>query len=102
MPTGDVSEKDVDKARDRVEKLRQQLDEENAKVTGSETARNNAVRKARLDAEADRLQQEIDAARNRLKVSSGTEDRLLDQIAVTEEVVDTTPTVADESEKKEK
>lgn len=88
----EVTDKDVEKSRTRVEKLRDQLAQVNADVVESEASRNNRVRQASLDAEADRLEVELAAARERLKASKKSDDTILDNLddAVQPEV-DTTP-----------
>lgn len=89
----EVTDKDVEKSRDRVDKLRQQVASAEAELTTSEASRNNAVKQARLDAEAQRLEQRLAAARSHLKTSK-QEDRLVEEAGVVEEVVDTSPSPA--------
>jgi hypothetical protein len=92
MPDKTVTDKDVEKSREKVEKLREQLAAANFDLVTSEQSRNNAVTKARLDAEAERLQAQLAAAKDRLKVSKSG-DPIVEQIkeSVAPQEVDTTP-----------
>lgn len=65
----DVTDDDVQASRDRVAALRQELSDTTNELAISEASRNNVVRKAQLDQEADRLERELEAARARLEVS---------------------------------
>lgn len=87
----EVTDKDVEKSRTRVEKLRDQLAQTEAELASSEASRTNAVRQARLDAEADRLERDLAAARERLKESKKSDNLLLDNIGEVTPEVDTTP-----------
>lgn len=80
MPKSTVTDKDVAKARAEVEKLRQQVADTKAKITESEVDRNNRVQVERLDAEAERLRAELDAAKAALKLSTSSEERIVEQI----------------------
>lgn len=72
--TKQVPDEEVVESRTRVEKLREELAEVNGKLTVSESSRTNAVRKARLDREAESLERQLEAARQRLAVSQGEDD----------------------------
>ena len=74
--TVEVSEEDVQQSRDRVQQLREELAETQRNLAVSEASRTNAVRKARLDREADSLEQQLQAARDRLAVSQGTDENM--------------------------
>ncbi len=91
MPTKNttVTDKDVQKARDRVDKLRGQRDEAEAALRVSEANRNNVVIKATLDVEGDRLEQELATMRERVKVSAASADDIVPNPEPDE--VDTTP-----------
>ena len=69
----DVTSEDVESSREKVEALRAELAETNSQLTSNEDSRNNAVRKARLDQEAEDLKRELEAARSRLSVSKEEE-----------------------------
>ena len=65
----DVDAKEVESTRERVEELRAELSDVNQQLAESEASRTNAVRKERLDREAQTLEQQLEAARSRLQVS---------------------------------
>lgn len=65
-----VTDKEVDSARSRVTKLREQIRAEKAKVQVNSTEAENAVRKAALDTEADRLEAELAALKDANKASN--------------------------------
>lgn len=97
MPkTTEVSDKEVARSRDRVEKLRQQIADEEAKLKTSESGRNNAVQKARLDAEASKLEQQLAAARQRVN-SSLDDERIIEQVSTDEDAA--SPGIADKEGK---
>jgi hypothetical protein len=64
-----VSDKEVQESRNRVDKLNAQIAEEKAKAAARVTDSENAIRKAQLDTEADRLQGQLDALKESNKVS---------------------------------
>lgn len=101
----EVTDKDVEKSRDTVLKLAAEklaLEEE---VAAAESNRNNAVIKAQLDTEGDRLKAEIAVLKEQKKVSTADprKDPLIEQIRETVEppAVDTDPVVV-EPEKENK
>ena len=67
--TLEVPDEAVEESRDRVQQLREELAQVNGKLVSNETSRNNAVRKARLDREAESLERQLEQARRRLEVS---------------------------------
>lgn len=72
--TVQVSDEEVQASRERVEQLREELAETQQNLSVSEASRTNAVRKTRLDREAESLEQQLQAARNRLVTSQGNAD----------------------------
>lgn len=75
-----VTDADVQKAREKVDKLREELADVQGQITESESDRNNRVQVERLDAEANTLKAQLDAAKAALKVSRSSEDRVVEQI----------------------
>lgn len=72
--TVQVSDEEVQASRERVEQLREELAETQQNLSVSEASRTNAVRKARLDREADSLEAQLQAARDRLATSQNNDD----------------------------
>lgn len=69
--TQEVPEEEVKRSRERVQQLREELAQINGNIVSSEQSRNNAVRKARLDREAESLERQLETARRRLETSEG-------------------------------
>lgn len=65
-----VSDKDVEKSRNRVEKLREQIEEEKAKASTIADSGANAVRQATLDREAELLAAELATLKEANKASN--------------------------------
>lgn len=86
----EVSDKEVEKARARVDKLRADVAEAQAELFQQENSRTNEVDKAVLDAEAQRLENLLAEAKERLK-DSRSADLPVGQFDGAGEVVDTTP-----------
>lgn len=61
--TNAVTDKQVEQARSKVDRLNEQIAELQAKASADIRSQENAVRVARLDAEAERLQAELEALR---------------------------------------
>lgn len=57
---GEVTDKDVQKSRERVDRLNEQLAEARAAASAGARTGENEFRKVQLDAEGDRLQAELD------------------------------------------
>lgn len=103
-----VSDKDVVKAREKVDRLREQIAEEQSKAAAVLVDGENQVRKARLDAEAARLEAQLAALKESNKVSVQREATaaVVEQVAQgqgdlagTTTTVVTEEPVADEEEK---
>ena len=62
-----VTDRDVVKARERVDRLNQAIADERAKAYAQSKEGENAVRKAQLDVEAERLERELEALRSATK-----------------------------------
>lgn len=99
MPKAETSAKDVEKSREKVDKLRDQLASVKSDLAASEAGRNNTVRKATLDNEAERLQAELAAARERLRVSKGEDPASIVDAPLDDETP-TESTVTDDSKGK--
>lgn len=83
MPdANNVTDKQVDRARQDVEKLREKIEAAKVDLSVSEASRQNAVQIAVFDAEKDRLQAELDALNEALKASktSVAEDQVVKQV----------------------
>lgn len=65
-----VTDKDLEQKRNRVEKLREQIAEAEAKAAAAVQDQNNAIEAASLDAEAARLEAQLNAAKERAKAAS--------------------------------
>lgn len=79
-----VSDKDVEKARSRVDRLREQIAEENTKASSAVRANENTVRKARLDSEATRLEAQLAALKESNKAANvkAATQGIIEQVAV--------------------
>jgi hypothetical protein len=65
-----TSDEDLDKMRDRVEKLRQQVATEEAKLTERQADLQNDITAAQLETETARLEAQLQAAKEANKVST--------------------------------
>lgn len=68
-----VTDQEVAEARETVQERREELARLTGAISTNEDSRNNAVRKARLDREAESLEQQIENARRRLEISQGVD-----------------------------
>jgi hypothetical protein len=66
----DVTDKDVERARKRVDKLNEQIANERQKVAATAQGSENTIRKTALDTEADRLEAELAALKDANKAST--------------------------------
>jgi hypothetical protein len=102
MPTKDtVSDKDVEKAQTRVEKLRQQVADEKVAIQQAEAARTNAVNVATFDVESARLEAELAALKEQRKISEApiAEDVVVQQLSETQEELAAQELAADQANK---
>lgn len=65
-----VTDKDVEQARKRVDRLHEQIAEEQAKLYDNARNAENTVRVAQLETEEDRLKRELDALRGQNKATT--------------------------------
>lgn len=78
-----VSDKDVEKARERVDRLREQIADEKSKAASNVRENENAVRKARLDAEVGRLENQLAALKESNKAANvrAATEHVIEQVA---------------------
>lgn len=95
--TDQVTNEEVQTARERVDNLRSAIEAEKSRASAQATSNSNIVRKASLDAEAERLERELAALRvaNDPANVAAQVEALTDQVAATneEQVVDTSAPV---------
>jgi len=99
-----VTDKQAEKARERVERLRQQVQDERDAILTATASREAEYNKARYDAEADRLEAELAALKAQRKTAEAVMDATIESVAnpvvVTSDAAPPDPAVtADEKEK---
>jgi hypothetical protein len=79
----DVTDKDVAAARKKVDKLNEQIAEEESKLVSNVASTENVVRKAQLDTEAERLQRQLDALKesNSAAARKAATESLVEQVS---------------------
>lgn len=79
----EVTDKEVDQARARVDKLREQKAELQLKISANATAAENAYKLANLSAEEERLKAEVDQLKElaKPKVQQAVTDSVVEQVS---------------------
>lgn len=80
MPKSEVTDKQLESQRARVDKLREQIDAEKMKASASVTNSDNALRMAQLENEEDRLKMELESLRTTNKEAGKVVDQAISSL----------------------